>query len=298
MLTFRPGHPGDARAAFDVFEPTIDHLSARVGGTGNATAGDPAAWDRRRPLFEHLGATGDQFWFAEEDSRVVGYARSIVRGNVRELTEFFVLPDAQGGGIGRGLIERALPMDGLSRTIIATAELPAIARYLKAGIVGRFPIYAFTRAPEVVQAPTDLKREPLTMDAATLDELALIDEPILEFRRDVDHRWLAGQRRGTAYRRAGRIVAYGYHPTAVGWGGPFAAERPADLPVLLADAETAAAEAGQSEIAFDVPLVNAAAVAHLVERGYRLDPFHMLFLSDREPGRFERYVLCGPPFFA
>lgn len=298
MVTFRPGGHDDARAAFDIFEPTIDHLSSRVGGTGNATAGDPAAWDRRRPLFEHLGATGDQFWFAEDGHRTVGYARSIVRGNVRELTEFFVLPDAQGGGVGRGLLERTLPLDGLERTIIATGELPAIARYLKAGVVGRFPIYAFTRAPQMVEASSDLQREPLTIDAATLDELAAIDEPILGFRRDVDHRFLAGQRRAIAYRRGGRIVAYGYHPTAVGWGGPFAAFDPADMPVLLAEAETAATEAGQSEIAFDVPLVNAAAVAHLVKRGYRLDPFHMLFLSDREPGMFERYVLCGPPFFA
>lgn len=298
MLTYRSGSRADAQTAFAIFEPTIDHLVARLGGTGNATSGDPAAWDRRRPLFEHLGATGDQFWFAEIDGRPVGYARSIVRGSTRELTEFFVLPDAQGDGIGRGLIDRALPDDDLDRTIIATGELPAIACYLKMGVNGRFPIYGFGRKPEAIDLATDLTRSPLDLDPGVLDALAAIDEPILGFRRDVDHRWLASQRSGLIYRREGRIVGYGFHATAVGWGGPFAVLDPADMPVLLADAERAAFQAGQAEVAFDVPLVNREAVAHLIARGYRLDPFHMLFLSDAEPGRFDRYIVCGPPFFA
>lgn len=298
MIVFRRGGPDDSRAAYDIFEPTIDHLATRVGGVGNTTSGERFAWERRRPLFEHLGRTDDEFWFAMSDGQPAGYARSIVRGTTRELTEFFVLPDAQGSGIGRGLLERVLPPDGRDRTIIATGELPAIARYLKAGLTGRFPIYAFTRQPEAVAAETDMVREPLRQDGATLDALAEIDEPILGFRRDVDHRWLASQRPGFVYRRAGQITAYGYHPTGVGWGGPFAARVPGDVPTLLADAETSAAAAGHADVSFDVPLGNAVTVRWLIERGYRLDPFHMLFLSDREPGRFDRYVFCGPPFFA
>ncbi len=298
MVTFRRGGPDDARAAFDIFVPTLRDLVARVGGAGDSTSGLPDPWPRRRPLFEHLGATDDQLWFAVEDGRDVGYARSIVRGDVRELTEFFVLPDAQGAGIGRGLIERALPDDGRARTIIATGELPALARYLKAGLVGRMPIYGFARAPEPVTVESDLVAEPLVADDATLDELARIDLPILDYRRDIDHRWFASQRPGFVYRRDGRTVGYGYHPIGVGWGGPFAVEDPRDIAVLLADAERAAFDAGHPEVAFDVPLPNAVAVAHLLGRGFRLDPFHMLFLADRPVGAFDRYVILGPPFFA
>ena len=34
-------------------------------------------WARRQPLFEHLARTSDNFWVAEQDSKVIGFrARS------------------------------------------------------------------------------------------------------------------------------------------------------------------------------------------------------------------------------
>lgn len=44
--------------------------------------------DAQRSLYRHLAETGDQFWVAERQGRIVGYARSIVRDNLRELTDF------------------------------------------------------------------------------------------------------------------------------------------------------------------------------------------------------------------
>jgi hypothetical protein len=75
---------------FEIFEAAIDDLGARMQANGNSTAGDPAAWDRRRPLYEHLAQTAEHLWIAEDDGRPVGYARSILRDGVRELTELFV----------------------------------------------------------------------------------------------------------------------------------------------------------------------------------------------------------------
>jgi GNAT superfamily N-acetyltransferase len=52
------------------------------------------------------------------------------------LTEFFVLPDHQSRGIGRALIERAFPAGrGNVRSIIATSDVRAQARYYAAGAV-------------------------------------------------------------------------------------------------------------------------------------------------------------------
>ena len=107
-------------------------------------------------------------------------------------------------------------------------------------------------------------RERIVMSEATLAAIGAIDEAILGFRRDVDHRWLASQRPGWLYRRAGAVVGYGYHPTRPSWGGPAAVLDAADLPVLLADAETAAFEAGHATVTFDLALVARSAIDHLL----------------------------------
>jgi GNAT superfamily N-acetyltransferase len=300
MTRYRPGVPADTRVCFDIFETAVDDLGRRTGGGANATAGDPNAFETRRPLFDHLAATADQWWVAEEDGgRPIGYARSIVRDGVRELTEFFVLPDAQSGGVGRGLLERAFPAAGARhRAIVATIDPRAIARYLRAGLDGRVPLVGWEGVPRDERLPTDLDRSRIELGDLPLDELAEIDRTILGFRRDEDHRWLAGQRSGWIYRRAGAAVGYGYHPPRPVWGGPYAALAPDDLPVLIADGEAAAAAASHATVTFDLALTARPAIEHLLGRGFRVDPFVMLFFTDGPVDGFDRYVLTSPPFFA
>jgi GNAT superfamily N-acetyltransferase len=302
MVRFRPGTPADSRLAYDIFIPTIDDLGRRTGGGANATATLPErAWDVRRPLFDHLAATGDAWWFAEDETtgQAIGYARSIVRDGVRELTEFFVLPEAQGAGVGRGLLERAFPADGARhRAIVATIDPAAIARYLTSGLDGRVALAFVEAAPRPISLPTDLQRERIDPAAPPLDALAAIDRATLGFRRDEDHAWLASQRPGWLYHRGGMAAAYGYHPTAPSWGGPYAALDAADLPVLLADGETAAADAGHATVTFDLALTARTGWDHLLPRGFKVDPFVMLFFTDGPTEGLARYVLTSPPFFA
>ena len=100
------------------------------------------------------------------------------------------------------------------------------------------------------------------------------------------------------YERAGRSSRYAYHAIEPSWGGPLAALGAADLPVLLADAETHAAETGQATIAFDMAMTARTAFDHLLPRGFRVDPFVMLFFTDGPTDGLDRYVLTSPPFFA
>jgi GNAT superfamily N-acetyltransferase len=301
MVRYRPGTPDDTKSCFEIFETAVDDLGRRTGGNANSTSGDPAAFETRRPLFDHLAATGDLWWVAEDDAsgRPVGYARSIVRDGVRELTEFFVLPDAQSAGVGRGLLDRAFPTDGARhRAIVATIDTRAIARYLRTGLDARLPIIGWEGTPRDEPLETDLAREPIDAGDPPLDELAGIDRRILDFSRDVDHRWLASQRPGWLYRRGGSAVGYGYGPSRAGWGGPYAALEPADLPVMMADGESAAARAGHAFVTFDTPMVGRAAIDHLLGRGFRVDPFVMLYFTDGLVDGLDRYVLTSPPFFA
>jgi len=66
---------------------------------------------------------------------------------------------------------------------------------------------------------------------------------------------------------------------------------------VLSQAETLAARNGQAEISFGVPMVNRAAVAYLLQRGYRIDPSALLYMSDSDASSLDRYIVTGPPFF-
>jgi GNAT superfamily N-acetyltransferase len=303
MVRFRPGTPADSRLAYDLFVPTIDELGSRTGGGANATSTElpSRAWERRQSLFEHLAETGDAWWFAEDEStgQAIGYARSIVRDGTRELTEFFVLPAAQGAGVGKGLLERTFSGDGVvHRSIVATVDPKAIARYLQTGLDGKVAMVFVEGTPRPIAIDTDLVREPIDPDSVPFDELGVIDRAALGFRRDPDQRWLARERPGWLYRRDGVAVAYAYHPIEPSWGGPYATLDPADLPVLLADAETHAAATGQRTITFDMALTARAAFDHLLPRGFRVDPFMMLYFTDGPTDGLAGYVLTSPPFFA
>lgn len=300
MTRYRRASPVDSRVCFEIFQEAIEDLGRRTGGAADATADAPDPWAVRRPLFDHLAATGDAWWIAEDqpDGRAVGYARSIVRDGVRELTEFFVRPSAQSAGAGRALLARAFGPEGARhRAIIATIDPRAIARYLRTGLDVRATIVGMEATPRPVSIATDLTREPIDPDTIDLAALAWIDRALLDLRRDQDHAWFARERVGWLYRRAGQPAGYAYHPRRPTWGGPYAALDPADLPTLLADAESAAAAAGHGTLTFDVPLPARSAVDHLLQRGFRVDPFVMLFFSDAPADGLDRYVLTSPPFF-
>ena len=111
-VTFRPGEVADGPAVYDVFVETTADLDRRMGlpdADNHWLDADFVAsyWRRRQTLFDHLARTADQFWVAESDGRLVGFARSSVRDGVRELLEFFVRPGYQGQGVGGEEHERA-----------------------------------------------------------------------------------------------------------------------------------------------------------------------------------------------
>ncbi len=109
-ITYRRGTLDDSQNTFDVFHQSIMNLGDRLGMMPISGGHDPQViqnlWARRQSLFDHLARTSDNFWVAEQDGKVVGFARSILRNGVRQLTEFFVLPEHQSAGVGRELLAR------------------------------------------------------------------------------------------------------------------------------------------------------------------------------------------------
>jgi GNAT superfamily N-acetyltransferase len=144
-ITYRKGTIDDSYAVFQVFTQSIMDLGARTNTMAITGGNDPevlqSLWQRRQPMFEFLARDAAQFWVAERGDQVVGYARSMEHDGVMDLTEFFVLPNQQSGGVGRELLARAFPKSAARyRVVVATLDERAIYRYLNAGVYGRFPI--------------------------------------------------------------------------------------------------------------------------------------------------------------
>lgn len=296
-IAYRKGTVEDSFAVFQVFVKTITDYGERMNVMGITGGNDPevlkSLWQRRQPMFDFLTKTASQFWVAENDGEILGYARSIEHDGLLELTEFFVSPHQQSGGLGRELLRRAFPQtDARYRTIIATLDERALSRYLKAGVYGRFPIKYFYRKAEKVDVKTDLKFEPLQLESH-LEKINQIDKEIISHSRGVMHEWIASTRDGFVYKRGGNIVGYGYVGSST---GPFALLDENDFPAVLAHAESLMAEKG-GEFGAEVPLINRKAIQYFMERKYQIDSFTALFMSNELFGKFENYLCFSPIFF-
>jgi GNAT superfamily N-acetyltransferase len=296
--TFRPGTTDDSYAVYQVFVRSLADLDRRMNlqlGAWEDPGFVESLWARRRPLYEHLAGVADEFWVAEQDGEVIGFARSIYQDGHQELTEFFVLPGHQSGGVGGGLLARAFPDRGARRrSIVATLDSRAQASYLKLGVYPRFTIQYLYGKPEPVTLESDLHFERASADVSTLAVIRAIDLELLGFRRDATHAHLLQDRQGYLYLRGNQVVGYGYLGNGT---GPMALLEESDVPAALAHAERRAAERGEDHFGVELPMVNRAAVQHLLGRGFRLEPFVAVLMSDEPFGRFENYVLSSPPFF-
>ena len=298
MITYRQATLEDNFTAFNICRTALEDFSKRTGVQAITGANDPQTreklWETRKPFWDHLANTSDNFWIAEKDGEAIGYARSILRGNHRELTEFFVLPGSQSAGVGRELIQRAFPSDVPHRTIIATPDIRAQARYLKSGVYPFMTEFYFERTPEAVEVETDLVIELADASPASFEDLGRIDLSILGFRRDVDHQFLTSDRSLYFYKRNGQVIGYGY--IKADYYGPFAVLEKDDFPAVLAHAETEAHKMGASVVGFEVPTINSSAIGHLLKRGYRLEGFLGSIMSEKPFGKFENYLLTSPPY--
>ena len=131
--------PADKRAAFLVFRRSImDYVHRRgiVESPFFTEAALEESYSVRAGWIEHLWRTAAENWLAlDADDRPIGWAMSVERGGLLELSHFFVDPDTQSKGTGRALLERAFPVGrGRHRAIVATEDPRALSLYLRFGV--------------------------------------------------------------------------------------------------------------------------------------------------------------------
>lgn len=297
-LTFRRGSPDDAYTTFEIFEESLSDLLRRLGHEEPTSYADPLAmarmWQERRPLYEHIVSTAEEYWLAETEGVPVGFARSVTRGDVLQLTELFVRPGLQSAGAGKGLLSRTFaPTPDRRRLVIASPDVRAQVLYMRSGVYPLCSVYYFYRAPRARSLSSELEAIPVQEAPDTLRILNEIDRAILSVERPVDHHYLLNDRQGYLFLRRGRTVGYGYCGKR---SGPFALLEPQDIPAALAFAENEAATRGESHFGVEVPLLNRAAIQHLLGSGFLVEPFFAQLLTDAPVGQFDRYIITSPPF--
>lgn len=295
VVTYRQGTQQDMQAVQYVFRASLYDLLYRMGMVDHPEVPQEDLernWNTRKGLYKYLTDHAEHFWVAEREGEIIGYARTVQKGGVRELTEFFILPDTQSGGVGRELLARAFPQDAHTRNcIIATSDVRALARYMKSGVFPRFLIYELTRQAEAQPLDPNLEVQPLTLSSETLAMLADIDLQVVGHRRDSQHEWLHTERPGFLYRVNGDVIGYGYTGED---HGPFALRDPQYFPAVLAHAETETANQGREQFVIVLPTVNEVVLRYCLARGFMIDPFLMHFLSDQPFGQFDRYIMTYP----
>ena len=265
MPELRPIVPADTPALVEVFSRSIWAYLSRNGLLTPEDPPDPPIQtmrDRYGPIFDHLEREASEAWIAVGHAgEPLGYARSIERDGHVELTEFFVDPAAQGGGIGRALLERAFPLGwGRHRSILALLDPRAVSLYLRFGVHAVDTLVDLDGRPERIEGRPDLLAEPVGPGPATEREIVRIERQVLGFDRTPEVRFLLGHRPTWLLRRGNDVVGYAFGAErqpldAAGEGphvGPAATLDPADLPAAVDVLIDDAASRGASSLPFSV----------------------------------------------
>ena len=297
-IDIRRGTPHDSLACHTVMWQAVTDLARR---RNLALEGSADEWwvGGSEAEFTYLARAAAEWWVAEERAtgQVVGYARSLQRGGLLELTEFFVEPTQQSKGSGRALLARAFPLErGEVRSIIATTDVRALARYFAADTSARFPLLTLTGPPAGAHVSGAL--EIVTLDAARPEHLSAVDSverSVLGFvRGPTELRWILERREGYLYRRDGRPVGYAF--VGKEGAGPIGALDMDDLAWQLLHVESRAHALGAERLSLQVPGVNATAARHLVGRGFQIDAWVNLLMANRPFGQFDRFLPFSPLF--
>lgn len=290
-IEIRRGVSSDARASFDVCMAAMADEFKRANLEWKMEP--DAVWAGLQPIYRYLAEHHAEWWVAQStsDGSIVGYARSIERGDLFELSEFFILPGQQSAGLGRELIERAFPAGrGRIRLILATLDERALARYYRADTIARFPMAMLGGTPRATQMD---ELEVAVATLADVPELDAIEREVVGYSRGHEYACLLEEREAFLYRRGGQAVGFGFLGE-VGQGPVAALDADVQRAILL-HLEGRAHTRGIEEIAFVVPAINEVAMKHLLGRGFRIQPPLNLFMSNEPFGKLDRFISYGPP---
>ena len=292
-ITYRRHQPDDRDASFAMFRGSVFNYVKQIGlAAPDATDDVGAAWERQGPMMIHLEDTAAEDWIAESDGRIVGLARATNRDGHIQLTHFFVDPSTQGMGVGRGLLERAIPPGfGQHRSIMATQNPLALGLYFRFGVEFQAQTFEIGGKPELRDPVGDVKLERTELN----EYVVSLDYDTLGFERRIDLEFLASDRPLYLAVANGEPVGYAFGSNGTNTG-PAAVLHPSLLPGVLAALDTEAATSGYESIRYTLPGPASAGIRWALEAGHQIDPFYEVLLADTPRIRLDRYLMTQPGF--
>ncbi len=171
-LQIRPMSHGDVVPAERVWQEAFAEMRNR-GHLPVRPHDDEQAGRTRRRLRYFLESDPDGSWVATVRDEVVGLAQAIRRGRLWVLSLYGVAVRAQGRGVGRQLLERALEyaVPGGPGLILSSSDPRAMRRYVAAGFALHPVVAALGQVRrERLSAPTEV-RDGSTADIPLAEEV-------------------------------------------------------------------------------------------------------------------------------
>jgi len=284
-ITIREAQPEDLPECVNLFQESVTDLGKRQ----NLPPPQPMPAGRRLLIYQHILANGI-FHVALQGKRVVAFACANLRDRLWFLSGFWARPAVQKQHIGmqvlRKVWETGRKRGATTYFVWASSDLPALAAYLKLGMLPGAQIMVFEGGPSVARpAPAAYSTHPLSKSVAMG-----LDKVMLGARREEDHDFMARLGwDGTQVMRGG--IGVGYFYTHEGIVGPAAWTHPRHAEAILA-----LACGGQKQVSIRAPGMNHDALQFCLSAGLRLTGFSHL-LSSAPFGHMDRYIPSGPYLF-
>jgi GNAT superfamily N-acetyltransferase len=283
-VRIREADERDLETLVSIFARSLEHLYQRYRPDQPDLL--PVDASGRLPFLRHLGRTG--LVLVADDPEPVGFAAAVLREQMWFLSQMWVLPDHQSGGVGKALLDEALAF-GRDAAVFCTVSSPHPAArllYLRASM---FPLWVniemMGREGNVPEPPEGV-RELTEEDQGWVDEL---DREVRGAARPEDHAfWRREEGTALALDRVGGPSGYAY-VWPDGKVNPGAVRNPGDLPLLIHAARYAAG--GPSS--FIVPSTNWRALAELIRAGFAPVGTMNTFMASRSLPDGSRYLPTG-----
>ena len=285
-IIYREASPEDLPECVNLFAESVNDLHKRHN---LASPSQPMPAARRLMIYQHILSAGI-FHVAQQGKRIVAFACANLRDRLWFLSGFWTRPGLQQRHVGMPLLrqvwEAGRKAGATTYFVWSSVDLPAMAAYMKMGMLPGSQILAFDGEPR----PPAAAPAAYTTQALNKSVAMGLDKVMLDARREVDHDFMARSGwQGTQVLRGG--ISVGYYYVHEGTIGPAAWTHPRHSDAILS-----LACRGQERVSMTVPGMNHDALQFAFAAGLRLTGFAHLFTSSPF-GHLDRYLPSGPALF-
>lgn len=297
-VSFRRARYEDIQGVAEVYRSSISEIYSRHGFADTQII--PSGIN---PFYVFvLQEEPEGFFVAEDAGRVVGATFSWMRGSLWYLSHLFILPEYQGRGIGKALLERTLEYctktGSKLRAVITMAFNPSsIALYMRNGMYPIENIYlmkiSHISKRENLEKDDSISWERLDPASWHNGDLNHIDSEVLGISRMRHHQFFLQDQNAPCYlfRKGSQAMAYAYlWPD--GRIGPIAALGNAPYQAILKTTIQLARE-NSPVLTMMVPGSNRVAIETTLSYGFFVSlPY--IILSSQPFGSWDRYLFHSP----